>query len=169
MSQLYASGGQSIRASALASVLPMNTQNWLALRLTDLISVLGTLKGLLQHHSPKALFLWHSAFFVVQLSDPHMTTGKTIAFTRWIFVGRMMSLSRFVIAFLPRSKHLWISWLQALFAVILEPKKIKSATASIFSHCTYYLLICHQFYFFTHMAFYLFIIIIYCLSSLNKR
>ena len=139
MSQLYASGGQSIRASALASVLPMNTQNWLALRLTDLISVLGTLKSLLQHHSPKASFLWHSAFFVVQLSHPHMTTGKSIAFTRWTFVGRMTSLSRFVIAFLPRSKHLFISWLQSPSAVILEPKKIKSIIVSMVSPS-----ICHE-------------------------
>ena len=141
MSQLYTSGGQSIGTSASGSILLMNIQNWLALRLTDLISVLKrqrTLKSLLQHHSSKASFLWRSAFFTVRLSQPHMTTRKTIAFIRWTFVGKVMSLlyntlSRFVIAFLPRSKHLWISWLHASSAVILEPKKIKSVTASIFS------------------------------------
>ena len=92
----------------------------------DLLAVQGTLKSLLQHHSSKASILWHSAFFIVQLSHPYMTTGKTIALTRWTFVGKVMSLlfnmlSRLVIAFLPRSKHLWISWLQPPSAVILEP------------------------------------------------
>ena len=98
----------------------------------------GTLKGLLQHHSSKASVLWHSAFFMVQLSHPYITTGKTIALARWTFVGKIMSLlfnmlSRFVIAFLPRSKHLFISWLQSPSAVMLEPKKIKSVTVSIVS------------------------------------
>ena len=93
----------------------------------------GTLKSLLQHHSTKASILRRSAFFTVQLLHPYMTTGKTITLTTWTFVGKVMSLlftvlSRIVIAFLPRSKHLLISWLQSLFAVILEPKKIKSAT-----------------------------------------
>ena len=95
----------------------------------DLLAVQGTLKSLLQHHSWKASVLWHSAFFIVQLSHLYMTTGKTIALTRWTFVGRVMSLlsnklSRSVIAFLPRSKSLLVSWLQSPSAVILEPKKI---------------------------------------------
>ena len=97
----------------------------------DLLAVHGTLKSFLQHHSSKALILWCSAFVIVALSHPYMTTGKTIALTRWTFVGRVMSLlfnmlSRLVIAFLPRSKHLLISWLQSPSAVILEPLKIKS-------------------------------------------
>ena len=101
----------------------------------DLLSVQGTLKSLLQHHSSKASILRHSAFFIIQLSHPHMTTGKTIALTRWTFVGKLMSLlfnmlSRLVITFLPRSKHLLLSWLQSPSAVILEPPKIKSATVS---------------------------------------
>ena len=99
----------------------------------DLLAVQGTLKSLLQHHSSKASILLRSAFFIVQLSHPYMTTGKTIALTKWTFVGKVMSLlfnmlSRLVIAFLPRSKHLLISWLQSPSAVILEPPKIKSAT-----------------------------------------
>ena len=94
----------------------------------DLLAVQGTLKSLLQHHSSKASIHWCSAFFIVQLSHPHMNTGKTIALTRWTFVGKVMSLlfntlSKLVIAFLPRSKHLLISWLQSPSAVILEPKK----------------------------------------------
>ena len=93
----------------------------------DLLAVQGTLKSLLQHHSSKVSVLRHSVFFMVQLSHPYMTTGRTIALTRWSFVGKVMSLlfnmSRFVIAFLPRSKHLFISWLQSLFTVILEPPK----------------------------------------------
>ena len=101
----------------------------------DLLAVQGTLKSLLQHHSSKASILGHSAFFTVQLSHPYMTTGKTIALTRWTFVGKEMSLllnmlSRLVITFLPRSKRLLISWVQSPSAVILEPKKIKSDTAS---------------------------------------
>ena len=97
----------------------------------DLLAVQGTLKSLLQHHSSKASILLHSAFFMAQLSHPYMTTGKTIALTRWTFVGKAMSLlvnmlSSLVIAFLPRSKHLLISWLQSPSAVILEPQKIKS-------------------------------------------
>ena len=94
----------------------------------DLLSVQGTLKSLLQHHISKASVLRCSTFFMVQLSHPYMTTGKTIALTRWTFVGKVMSLLfsmlyRLVIAFLPRSKHLLISWLQAPSAVVLEPKK----------------------------------------------
>ena len=99
----------------------------------DLLAVQGALKRLLQHHSSKASILQHSAFFIVQLSHPYMTTGKTIALTRQTFVGTVMSLffnmlSRLVITFLPRSKRLLISWLQSLSAVILEPRKIKSDT-----------------------------------------
>ena len=110
----------------------------------DLLAVQGTLKRLLQHHSSKASILWHSAFFIVQLSHPYTTTGKTIALTRWTFVGKVMSLlfnmlSRLVLTFLPRSKHLLISWLQSSFTVILEPKKIKSVTVSTFSPY-----ICHE-------------------------
>ena len=95
----------------------------------DLLAVQGALKSLLQHHSSKASILWLSAFFMVQLSHPYMTAGKTIALTRQTFVGKVMSLlfnmlSRLVLAFLPRSKCLLISWLQSPFAVILEPKKI---------------------------------------------
>ena len=103
-----------------------------------LLAVQGTLKSFLQHRSSKASIFRLSAFFIVQLSHPYMTTGKTIALTRWTFVGKVMSLlfnmlSRLVITFLPRSKHLLISWLQAPSAVILEPKKIKSDTVSTVS------------------------------------
>ena len=101
----------------------------------DLLAVQGTLKTLLQHHSSKASIHQHSAFFIIQLSHPYMTTGKTIALIRWTFVGKVMSLlintmSRLVIALLPRSKHLLISWLQSPSAVILEPPKIKSLIVS---------------------------------------
>ena len=104
----------------------------------DPLAVQGTLKSLLQDHSSKASILQHSAFFVVQLSHPYMTTGKTIALTRWTFAGKVMSLlfnmpSRLVIDFLPRSKRLLISRLQSLSAVIWEPKKIKFLTVSIVS------------------------------------
>ena len=104
----------------------------------DLLTVQGTLKSLFQHHSSKASILLPSAFFIVQLSHPYMTTGKTIALTRWTFVGKVMSLllnmlSRLVITFLPRSKSLLISWLQSPSAVILEPRKIKSDTVSTVS------------------------------------
>ena len=110
----------------------------------DLLAVQGTLKSLFQHHSSKASILWPSAFFKVQLSHPYMTTGKTIALTRWTFVGKVMSqlfnvLSRLVIAFLPRNKHLLISWLQSPSAVILEPPKIKPVTVSIVSPS-----VCHE-------------------------
>ena len=110
----------------------------------DLLAVQGTLKSLLQHHSSKASILWCSAFFMVQLSHPYMATGKTMALTRWTFVGKVMSLlfnmlSRLVIAFLLRSKHRLISWLQSPSAVILEPPKIKFLTVSIVSPS-----ICHD-------------------------
>ena len=103
----------------------------------DLLEVQGTRKSLLQHHSSKASILRHSAIFIVQLSHPYMTTGKTIALTRWTFVGKVMSLlfnmlSKLLITFLPRSKHLLISWLKSPSAVILEARKIKSATVSSF-------------------------------------
>jgi len=103
----------------------------------DLLAVQGTLKSLLQHHSSKASILWPSAFFIVQLSHPYTTTGKTIALTRRTFVGQVMSLlfnmlSRLVTAFLPRSKRLFISWMQLLSAVILEPKEIKSLSFHCF-------------------------------------
>ena len=110
----------------------------------DLLAVQGTLKSLLQHHSLKASILWCSAFFMVQLSHPYMTTGKIIALTRQTFVSKMMSLlfnspSRFVIAFLQGGGIFYFSWLQSLYAVILEPKKIKSVTVSIVSPS-----ICHE-------------------------
>ena len=110
----------------------------------DLLAVQGTLKSLLQHHSSKASVLWGAAFFIVQLSHPYMTPGKTIALTRWTFVGKVKSLlfhmlSRLVITFLPRSKRLLISWLQSPSAVILEPRKIKSVTVSIVSPS-----VCHE-------------------------
>ena len=120
MSQFFASGGQNIGVSASASILPMNSQNWFLLGWDwlDLLEVQGTLKSLLQHHSSKASILQCSAFFTVQLSHPYMTTGKTKVLTSWISVGKVMSLLfnmlfRLVITFLPRSKHLLISWLQS--------------------------------------------------------
>ena len=110
----------------------------------DLLAAQGTLKSLLQHHSSKASILWHSAFFIIQLSHQYMITGKAVTLTRQICVGKVMSLlfnklSRLVITFLPRSKHLLISWLQSPSAVILEPRKIKSATVSSVSPS-----ICHE-------------------------
>ena len=110
----------------------------------DLLAVQGTLKSLFQQHSSKASILWHSAFFIVQLSHPYMTTGKKHSSTRGTFVGKAMSLlfnmfSRFVTAFLPGSKHLLTSWLQSPYTVILEPKNINSVTASTFSLST-----CHE-------------------------
>ena len=108
-----------------------------------LLAVQGTLKSLLQHHNSKASILWHSAFFIVQLSHPYMTTGKTIALTRWTFVGKVMSLLfnmlyRLVITFLPSCRHLLISWLQLPSATILELQKIKSVTVSIVSPSIYH-------------------------------
>ena len=130
MSQFFASGGQSIGFSF--NISPSNEYSGLiSFRMDwlDLLAVQETLKNLLQHYSSKASILWHSAFFMVQLSHPYMTTGKTIALTRQTFVGKVMSLlfnmlSRFVIDFLPRSKCHLISWLQSPSEVILEPKKI---------------------------------------------
>ena len=125
------------------SISPSNEcSGWFPLGLTGLISLQS--KELSGIFYSKVLILQDSAFFMVQLSHPHMTAGRTIVLTKWTFVGKVMSLlfntlSRFVIAFLPRSKHLLISWLQSLSAVILEPKKMKSVTVSIVSPC-----ICHE-------------------------
>ena len=140
MSQFFASGGQSIGASASASVLPTYSglisfrMDWL-----DLLAVQGTLKSLLQHHTSKPSVLQRSAFFIVQFSYPYMTTGKTIALTRRIFVGKVMSLlfkklSRLVITFLPRSKRLLISWLQSPYAVIFGAPKNKVSQFPLFPH-----------------------------------
>ena len=116
--------------NSMDCIVPMVTKSWT--QLSDF-----HFHFLLQHHSSKASILQHSPFFIVQLSHPYITTGKTIALTRWIFVGKIISLlfnmlSSLVIAFLPRFKHLLISWLQSPSAVILEPKKIKSTTVSTF-------------------------------------
>ena len=131
MSRVFTLGGQSIGASASASVLPMNIQGWLPLGLPGFISLMS--KGcsrVFSSTSLKASILWHSAFFMVQLSHLYVTAGKNIALSIQIFVSKVISLvfntlSRFVVAFLPRSKGLLISWLQSLSAVILEPKKTK--------------------------------------------
>ena len=146
MSWLFSSDGQSIGASASAPVFPVKTQSWFHLGLSGLISLLskGTLKSLLRHHILKASILWCSAFFMIQLSHPYMTTRKIIALTIWTFVGKVMSLlfnalSKFIRAFPPRSKCLLISWLQSPSAVILEPKKIKYVTVSFVSP-----FICHE-------------------------
>ena len=143
MSHLFALGGQSSFSFNIISSnehpgLISFRMDWL-----DLLEVQGNLKSLLQHHSSKASILQCSAFFIVQLSHPYMTPGKTIALTRQTFVDKVMSLllnilSRLVITFLPRSKRLLISWLQSPTAVILEPPKIKSVTFPTVS-----LSICH--------------------------
>ena len=138
MSQLFASGGQSTGVSASTSVLPMNTQD-LRMDWLDLLAVQGTLKSLLHHHSSKASILQISAFLIVQLSHPYMTTGKTISLMRQTFVDKVMSLlfnmlSRLVIMFLPRSKRLLILCLQSPSAVIWEPRNIKSDTVPLFPH-----------------------------------
>ena len=144
MRWLFTSGGQSIGASATASVFPMNIQGWYPLALTGLISLQS--KGLTRVYSSATIRRHH--FFSAQtslqsnshkLSYPYMTTGKTTTLTRWTFVGKVMSLllnmlSRLVIAFLSKSKHPLISWLQSPSPVILESKKIKSATVSTFAH-----------------------------------
>ena len=135
----YWSFSFSISPSKEHSGLISLRMDWL-----DLLAVQGTLKSLLQHHSSKASILQHSAFFMVQLSHPYITTGKTIALTRWTCVGKVMSLlfnmlSRLIITFLPRSKRLLISCLQSPSAVILESRKIKSATVSTVSPS-----ICHE-------------------------
>ena len=132
MSQFFPSGGQNIGWSFNFSISPSNEYLGLisfGIDWFDLLAVQGTLKILLQYHSSKASILWHSAFFIVQLSHPYMTTRKIIALTRWTFVSKVMSLlfnrlSRLIRAFLPRSKCLLISWLQSPSPIILEPKKI---------------------------------------------
>ena len=146
MSWLFTSDDQNIKASASASVLPTSIQGWFPLRLAGLISMIPEelFRRLLHHHSLKASILWHSAFFTVQLSQPYMITGKTIALTIQTLVGRVMSLffntlSRFLIAFLPRNNHLQISWLLSPSTVILEPKKRKFVTTSTFSSS-----VCHE-------------------------
>ena len=144
MSQLFASGGQ--RIGVCFNISPSNEHTGLiSFRMDwlDLLAVQGTLKSLLQHHSSKASILLCSAFFIVQLSHPSMTTGKIIALTRLTFVDKVMSLlfnilSRLVITFLPRSKRLLISWLQSSSSVILKPPKIKSATVSTVSPSIYH-------------------------------
>ena len=145
MSQFFTSGAQSIRVSASTSVLPMNIQDWFPLGWTDWISLQS--KGLSRVFSNTTVQkhqFFTSAFFIVQLSPPFMTTGKTIALTRQTFVGKVMALllnmlSRLVITFLLRSKHLLISGLQSPSAVILEPRKIKSDTVStVFPSITVY-------------------------------
>ena len=134
MGSKYWSFSFSIGPSTAYSGLISFMMDWWDLRVVQ-----ATLKSLLQHHSSKASILRCSAFFTVQPSHPYMTTGKTIALTRWTFVGKVMPLlfnmlSRLVIIFLPRSKHLLISWLQSPSVVILEPRKLKSATVSTVSH-----------------------------------
>ena len=146
MTQLFKSGGQSIKSFSF-SISPSNEDSGLISFGTDwfdLLVVQGTLKTLLQHHSSKASILQRSAFFIVQLSYPYVTTGKTIALTIQTSAGKVMfllfnMLSMFVVAFLPRSKCFLISRLQSPSAVILEPKKIKSITVSIV-----YPTICHE-------------------------
>ena len=145
ISQLFTSGGQNIGVGF--SISPSNEHPGLiSFRMdwVDLLAVQETLESLLQHHNSKASILWCSTYFIVQLSHPYMTTGKTITLTRQTFVGQVMSLhfnmlSRLFKAFLPRSKHLLISWLQSPSAVILESKKIKSITVPIASPS-----ICHE-------------------------
>ena len=145
MSPLFASDGQCMGSFNLSNS-PNEYSGLISFRVDwfDRLAVHGTLKSLLQHHCLKASILGSSAFIMVQLSHLYMTMGKTTALIRWTFVGKEMSLlfntlSRFVIAYLPRSKHILISWLQSPSAVILEPKKIKSVTVSIFPPS-----ICHE-------------------------
>ena len=128
VSQFFATGGKNYWSFRISP--PNDYSRLISIRIDwfDLFAVQGTLRSLLQHHSTKALILWYSAFFMVQLSHPYVTTGKTIALTIWSCVSKVMSLlsnklSRLVIVFLPRSKHLLISWLHLPSAVILEPKK----------------------------------------------
>ena len=133
MSQLLASGGQSIWRFSISPCSVYLELISFSIYWFDLLAVQETLKSLLQHHSWKASIFLCPAFLMVRLSHPYRTTGKTIVLTIWTFVGKVMSLlfsilSNFVIAFLPKSKHLLISWLQSASAVILKPKKIKSVT-----------------------------------------
>ena len=146
MSHFFTSGGQSIGVSASISVLPMNIQDWFPLGWTGWISLQSKRLSRVFSNTTvqKHQFFGTQTFFIVQLSHPYMTTGKTIALTRWTFVDKVMSLyfnmlSRLVIAFLPRRTHLLISWLQSPSAVISEPPKIKFLTVS-----TVYPSICHE-------------------------
>ena len=144
MSRFFTSGGQSIGVSALASAFPINILISFRIDWLGIFGVQRTLKSLLQHHSSEESILQCSAFFIVQLAHSYMTTGKTIALTRRTFVDKVISLlfnmlSRLVITFLPRSKRLLSSWLQSPSVVILEPRKIKSATVSTVSPS-----ICHE-------------------------
>ena len=138
VSQFFVSGGQSTGVSASKSALSMNIQDF-RMYWFDLLAVQGTLKSVPQHHSSKASVFWHSTFFMVQLSHPYMTPGKTIALTRWTFVGKVISLlfnmlSRLVITFLPMSKCILISWLQWPSAVIWKPPKINQPLFPMFPH-----------------------------------
>ena len=139
MSQLFASGGQSIGVSASTSVPPMNTQDWSPLGWTGWICLPSKgLSRVFSNTTSKASILPHSALFILHLSHPYMTAGKTIALTRQTFIDKVMSLlfnmlPTLVITFLPRSNCLLISWLQSPSAVILEPPKIKSDTVSTVS------------------------------------
>ena len=145
MSQLFTLSGQVLDFSL--NISPSNEHSGLiSFRMDwlDLFAAQGPLKSLLQHRSSKASILWRSAFLIVQLSHPYMTTGKTIGLTKWTFADRVMSLlfnmlSRLIITFFPRNKHLLISWLQSPSAVILEHRKIKSDTVSTVSPS-----ICHE-------------------------
>ena len=146
MSQLFASGGQSILSFSFNISPSSEYPGLISFRMDclGLLAVQGTLKSLLQHHNSKASILQRSALFIVQLSQSYTTTGKTIGLTRETLVVKVMSLlfnmlSGLAIAFLPRSKHLLISWLQSSSAVILEPSKMKSVTVSIVSPS-----ICHE-------------------------
>ena len=160
VSWLFTSGGQSIGASASASVLSMNIEDWFPLELTGWISLQSKglsrgswdSQGTLQHHNSKASILQRSPFFTVQLSYPYMTPGNTIALTVWTFVDKVMSLlfnmlSRFVVAFLERSKSLLMSWLQSPSMVILEPKKIKCHCFH-FSPCYFQIKCLYSIYFY---------------------
>ena len=156
--RLQSTGSQRVGHDWATSPSPSNEHpglissrmDWL-----DLLAVQGTLKSLLQHHSSKASILQRSAFFTVQFSHPYMATGKTIAWTKQTFVGKVMSLllnmlSRLVITFHPRSKRLLISWLQSPSAVILEPKKIKSDTVSTVFPSISHEVMCYSWYLFKH-------------------
>ena len=157
MSHFFKSGGQSIGVSASTSVLPNEYSGLISFRMDwlDLLAVQRTLRSLPQNHGSKASVLQRSAFFIVQLSHPYMTTGKTIALTIWIFIVKVMSLlfnmqSRFVTAFLPRSKHLLTLWLQSPSAVIWEPH-CSSLTPSVPAPLVSLLFLEHPFH--SHRAF----------------
>ena len=154
MSWPFTPGGQSIRASSSASVFPMNIQGWFPLWLTGLIAIQGTLKSLLQQHSSKASIFLHSGFFIVQLSHPYMTTGKTIGLTRWTFVDKVMSLlfnmlSRLVITFLRTHQLMMLSsfvslqilsFLSSLKGLLRQPFYLFAffSLGDIFEHSLFY-------------------------------